>query len=138
MRTRPVSRSDTPIIRVRATLRRCSPTDASKSRLRRVHVTNGLDVPFTDRFDDVAIEIAPGESESIPPDMAAHVFGTSFDPEAIFQHVSKRQGWNTPSYLVRNEANQTLAEQLVAKLKIEPEYEVEEDFWLHDPTSVER
>jgi hypothetical protein len=76
-------------------------------------------VPFTDRFDGVAVSIAPGASESIALDMAAHFFGPSVDPLAMFRYTSKRQGWNTPEYLERNADGQTLAEQLFAKLKIE-------------------
>jgi hypothetical protein len=90
-----------------------------EARVRRVRVTNGLDVPFTDGYDGAPITIAPGESESIDLDMAAHFFGPSFEPLAMFRHVSKRQGWNTPEYLERNADGQTLAEQLFAKLKIE-------------------
>jgi hypothetical protein len=89
------------------------------ARVRRVRVTNGLDVPFTDRYDGVPVTIEPGESESIDLDMAAHFFGPSFDPQAMFRYTSKRQGWNTPEYLERNADGQTLAEQLFAKLKIE-------------------
>jgi hypothetical protein len=90
-------------------------------RVRRVRVTNGLDVLFTDRFDGVLVTIAPGESESITLDMAAHFFGPAFDPPAMFRHVSKRQGWNTPEYLKTNPATgKTLAEENFAKLKITP------------------
>jgi hypothetical protein len=91
------------------------------ARIRRIRITNGLDVPFTDRFDSVPIEIAPGASESINLDMAAHFFGPTFDPLAMFRHVSKRQGWNTPAHVKINpETGKTLAEEKFAKLKIEP------------------
>jgi hypothetical protein len=98
-------------------------------RVRRVRVTNGLDVPFTDRHDNVPVTIAPGQSESIALDMAAHFFGPSFDPSAMFRYVSKRQGWNTPAYLKINpETGKTLAEENFAKLTITPaNYTIVED-----------
>jgi hypothetical protein len=90
-------------------------------RVRRVRVTNGLDVPFADRFDSVLVTIAPGGSESISVDMAAHFFGPTFDRLSMFRHVSKRQGWNTPGYLkVNPETGKTLAEENFGKLKITP------------------
>jgi hypothetical protein len=90
-------------------------------RVRRVRVTNGLDVPLTDRRDNVPVTIAPGQSESITLDMAVHFFGPSFDPLPMFRYVSKRQGWNTPGYLKVNPATgKTLAEENFAKLRITP------------------
>jgi hypothetical protein len=87
---------------------------------RRVRVTNNLDVSFTDRYDGVLVTIAPNESETVPIDMATHFFGPTFEIEEMLRYVSKRQGWNTPRYLELDEAGQTLAEQLFARLKIEP------------------
>jgi hypothetical protein len=84
-------------------------------------VTNNGDVPFTDRYDGVAVSIAPGDSETIGIDMATHFFGPTFDPLAMFRHMSKRQGWNTPAYLKTNpETGKNLAEENFAKLMIEP------------------
>jgi hypothetical protein len=91
------------------------------ARIRRIRITNGLDVPFTDRYDGVPIEIAPGASESINLDMAAHFFGPTFDPLAMFRHISKRQGWNTPEFVkVNPQSGKTRAEEYFSKLKIEP------------------
>ena len=98
-------------------------------RVRRVRVTNGLDVPFTDRHDNVPVTIAVGQSESIALDMAVHFFGPSFDPLAMFRYVSKRQGWNTPAHLAVNpQTGKTVAEENFAKLTITPViYRIVED-----------
>jgi hypothetical protein len=67
--------------------------------------------------------------------MATHFFGSTFDPQAMFRHLSKRQGWNTPAYLkVNPETGKTLAEENFAKLKIEPViYKMVEDRSDPDP-----
>jgi hypothetical protein len=89
-------------------------------RLHYVRVTNHLDVPFTDRHDGVPVSIPPGKSDNFPLDMAAHFFGDVTRPEAMFRHVCRRQGWNTPAHLKPAESGKTLAEELFSKLEIKP------------------
>jgi hypothetical protein len=100
-----------------------TPEELGQSRIHYVRVTNGLDTPFHDRYDGVPITIPPGHSENIPLDMAAHFFGyhPGIEPTTMLRYVAKRQGWNTPDYVKQDPATRkTLAEQLFAKLKIEP------------------
>jgi hypothetical protein len=91
-------------------------------RLHYVRVTNRGDVPFTDRHDGVPVSIPPGKSDNFPLDMAAHFFGDVTDPQAMFRHVCRRQGWNTPAHLRPSEdvPGKTLAEVLFSKLEIKP------------------
>ena len=91
-------------------------------RLHYVRVTNRGDVPFTDRHDGVPVSIAPGKSDNFPLDMAAHFFGDVTDPQAMFRHVCRRQGWNTPAHLKPSEdvPGKTLAEVMFSKLEIKP------------------
>jgi len=94
---------------------------AEKFRIHYVRVTNHLDVPFNDRHDGVPVTILPGKSENLPLDMAAHFFGYAYGVPAdvMFRHVCKRQGWNTPAHLVRDETGKTLAERLFAKIDVQ-------------------
>ena len=54
--------------------------------------------------------------------MAAHFFGYYYgaEPEAMFRHTCKRQGWNTPKHLVVQDSGKTLAQELFAKVEIRP------------------
>lgn len=97
--------------------------EIEQTRLRYVRVTNGLDQPFTDRYDGVPVVILPGKSENIPIDMAAHFFSPAFeDPETMFRHVTKRQGWNTPEYLkdCGDGTGRSRAREIFDAIKIEP------------------
>jgi hypothetical protein len=99
-----------------------NPSEIEQTRIKYVRITNGLDVPFTDRYDGVPLTIAPGKSENIPLDMAAHFFAYSYgvEPETMFRHICRRQGWNTPAYVQQNpETHKTLAREYFDKLKIE-------------------
>jgi hypothetical protein len=91
-------------------------------RIHYVRVINHLDVPFTDRWDGIPVAIMPGKSENLQLDMAAHFFGYYYqaDPQTMFRHTCKRQGWNTPAHLARQESGKTLAEELFAKIEIVP------------------
>lgn len=86
------------------------------TRLQYVRVTNGLDVPFIDRYDGVPYTIKAHSSLNLPPDVAAHFFGTYADPEMTFRHVCKRQGWNTLEFLP---GGKTPARELFDKLQIQ-------------------
>ena len=100
-----------------------NPAEIEQQRLKYVKITNGLDVPFTDRYDGVPITIPPGKSENLPLDMAAHILGYHYgiEPEAMFRYIAKRQGWNTPAYVQQNpETHKNLAREYFDKLKIEP------------------
>ena len=100
-----------------------NPEEVDQVRLKYVRITNGLDVPFTDRYDGVPITIAPGKSENLPLDMALHFFGYHYgiEPIAMFRHIAKRQGWNTPAFVKQNpETQKSLAQEYFDKLKIEP------------------
>lgn len=98
--------------------------DPRDTRLEYVKVTNGLDVPFTDRYDGVPVVIEAGRSTNLPLDVARHILGFSHgvDEEAMFRHVSKRQGWNTVEYSKPAPANQRkmLGRWMFERLKIEP------------------
>jgi hypothetical protein len=87
-----------------------------------VRLTNNGKIDFTDRHDGVPVCVEPGRTENFPLDMAAHFFGYHLDATAdqMFRHTCKRQGWNTPAHLVKQESGKTLAEELFASLKIEP------------------
>jgi hypothetical protein len=91
-------------------------------RLHYVRLTNHLDVPFTDMHDGVPVKINPGKSDNFPLDMAAHFFGDVMDPDAMFRHVCRRQGWNTPAHLKPSETdpNKTVAQLMFSKLEIKP------------------
>lgn len=99
--------------------------DESEQRVRKVRVTNGLDVPFHDRYNGVPITLAPGQTESLPLDMAAHFFGfhPGATPQTMLRHIAKRQGWSDKEYTQQNpESQKKLAEEYFSKLKIEPVY----------------
>jgi len=100
-----------------------NPDELEQQRIHYVRVTNGLAFPFTDRHDGVPVTIQPGKSENLPVDMAAHFFGfhPAVEPETMFRHICKRQGWNTPEYVKQNpESHKTLAREYFDKLIIEP------------------
>lgn len=99
-----------------------APEETEQQRISYVRVTNNMPFAFKDRHDGVPVTIPPGSSENIPPDMAAHFFGYSYgvEPEVMFRHICKRQGWNTPEYVKQNpETHKTLAQEYFDKLKIE-------------------
>jgi len=93
-------------------------------RVRYVRVTNLGEVMFMDRHDGIPLRIQPGESKNVPTDAAAHIFGwhVGVEPDQMFRHIQRRQGWNTPKYLeiVPEAGGKNLAEIQFAKLKIEP------------------
>jgi hypothetical protein len=91
-------------------------------RLHYVRLTNHLDVPFTDRWDGVPVNVLPGKSSNFELAMAAHFFGNVMDEQASFRHVCKRQGWNTPGHLKASEEDpsKSVAELLYSKLEIKP------------------
>lgn len=96
-----------------------------EQRIRKVRVTNGLDKPFHDRFNGVPITLAPGQTESLPLNMAEHFFGfrPGATPESMLRHIAKRQGWSEREYTQQNpESRKELAEEYFSKLKIEPVY----------------
>ena len=100
-----------------------NPTELEQQRINYVRVTNHLEFSFMDRYDGVPVTIPPGKSENLPLDMAAHFFGyhPDVEPETMFRHIAKRQGWNTPEYVQQNpETHKTLAQEYFSKLKIEP------------------
>lgn len=97
--------------------------ESNEVRIKNVRVTNGLDVPFTDRYDGIPLRLLPGESRSLQLDMAAHFFGyhAGATPEHMMRHICKRQGWNGAEYINQNPENQkTRAQELFEKLRIEP------------------
>ncbi len=91
-------------------------------RIHYVRVTNNLDVPFTDRWDGIPVSIPPGKADNLRLDMAAHFFGYGYgiDPEVMFRHICKRQGWNTPKHLETDKSGKTLARRLFDKIAIVP------------------
>lgn len=91
-------------------------------RIHYVRVTNNLDVPFTDMWDGIPVRIDPGKADNLQLDMAAHFFGYGYevDPEVMFRHVCKRQGWNTIKHLEVDDSGKSLAQRLFAKLDIKP------------------
>ena len=96
---------------------------APDMRIHYVRVTNNLDRDFTDRYDGVPVVIEAGSSQNLDLDMAAHFFGYSYEVsrEAMFRHVSKRQGWNILDYIKVNPATgKTLAQETFDKIDIKP------------------
>jgi hypothetical protein len=91
-------------------------------RIHYVRVTNHLDVPFTDRWDGIPVTLEPGKGDNLQLDMAAHFFGYHFEVprDVMFRHVCKRQGWNTPAYLVIQPSGKSLAQEMFDKLEIKP------------------
>jgi hypothetical protein len=92
-------------------------------RIAMIRVTNNAKTVYTDRYDGVPYIIEPGHTKSIPLEVAAHLFAYHPDvqPETMFRHVCKRQGWNTADHRAVDPATgRTLAEQLFANLRIEP------------------
>ena len=91
-------------------------------RIHWVKVINNAETDYTDRYDGVPVVIEAGRSQNLQLDMAAHMFGYHYQvtPDVMFRHTCKRQGWNTPAHLVRQESGKTLAEELFGKLEIKP------------------
>ena len=91
-------------------------------RIHYIRVTNHAEMAFTDRYDGVPISIPPQGSENLQLDMANHMFGYAYgvSEDAIFRHVCKRQGWNTPEYLKVQQSGKTLAQEKFGQLEIRP------------------
>jgi hypothetical protein len=95
--------------------------DLINTRVEYVRLTNNLPFAFTDRYDGVPFTVAPGKSENLPLEVAAHFFGNDRDPAAMMRHVAKRHNWNTPEFVKINEATgKNKAEEYFAKLEIVP------------------
>jgi hypothetical protein len=78
--------------------------DLINTRVEYVRLTNNLPFAFTDRYDGVPFTVAPGKSDNLPVEVAAHFFGYDPDPAAQMRHVAKRQGWNTPDFVKVDDA----------------------------------
>ncbi len=91
-------------------------------RIHYIKVVNRNNFPFTDRWDGIPVAVMPGKNETLQLDMAAHFFGYYYgaEPEAMFRHTCKRQGWNTPKHLEVQPSGKTLAQELFAKVEITP------------------
>lgn len=96
-------------------------------RIHYIRVTNGLDQPFTDRYDGIPVTILPNSSDNLQLDMAEHFFGYDKDRpddpemiESMFRHICKRQGWNTIDHLQTQLSGKTLAREKFEKLTIKP------------------
>ena len=97
--------------------------DEPQVRIKYVRVTNLGETMFHDRHNGVPVKIQPGESKNIPLEPAAHIFGWKPDvePDVMFRHIQKRQGWNTVDMLAVDPATGlSKAQANFAKLKIEP------------------
>lgn len=77
-----------------------------------------------DRFNNVLYTFRAGHSITLPPDAARHIFGvvpgetrikvnSGVGGDAMFNHFTKRAGWNTPAMAPK-------AKALWEKLKFEP------------------
>jgi hypothetical protein len=99
-------------------------SEPEQVRTKYVRVTNGLDVPWTDRHDGVPVQLEPGRSDNYPCDMAEHFFGyrDGATAESMFRHTAKRQGWNTPAHTKVGESGKMLAREMFDRLTIEPVY----------------
>ena len=95
---------------------------AVQMRAKYIRVINHGDTAFTDRHDGVPVTIDPGGWENLPLDMAEHFFGyhDGVNPEMMFRHVCKRQGWNTIEFLKVQESGKTLAQERFDKIDIRP------------------
>ena len=71
----------------------------------------------------VPVKIAPGKSENLPAEMAAHFFGWHPDAKRaeMLKHTAKRHGWNTAEFVAIDPATRkTKADTYFDALKIEP------------------
>lgn len=91
-------------------------------RIHYIKLTNNMDVPFTDMWDGIPVQIEPGKSDTLQIDMAAHFFGYHYgvDNETMFRHVCKRQGWNTIEHIKTDDSGKSLAQRMFSKLVITP------------------
>ncbi len=91
-------------------------------RIHYIKVTNNLDVPFTDRWDGIPIQLGPGKSDNFQLEMANHFFGYFYgvDREVMFRHTCKRQGWNTILHLKVGDNGKSLAQDMFDKIEIKP------------------
>jgi hypothetical protein len=92
-------------------------------RVQYLRVTNGTDKPWSDRHDGVPVTLAPGQSQNIPLDMAAHFFGwhQHIDQATMLRHMARRQGWNAGDYIVQDpEVQRRLAAEFFETFQIEP------------------
>ena len=80
---------------------------------------NGFALP-ADFFDGVRFTFPPNEPQSIPADAAAHFFGYPGDVEDMFDHTTKRYGWNLPQHIVKGPDGQSDAEKFFSKLEFKP------------------
>ena len=71
-----------------------------------LRVTNNNDFQIDDRFDGVPYIFEANKSLTVQPEPALHIFGwqPGTDPKIIFNHVSRRWGWNTPAYMASGDA----------------------------------
>jgi hypothetical protein len=87
-----------------------------------VRVTNGLEQNYSDRYDGVPVEFAPGETKTLDLETAAHLFGwhPGASVETVTRYIGKRQGWNSTAHLARDGSGKTLAERMGALIRFEP------------------
>jgi hypothetical protein len=94
-------------------------------RVRHVRVTNGTDEVWTDRYDGVPLTLQPGDTQTIPLDMALHFFGYApgVDQATMLMHVANRTAktdgeWG--SIRADPALRKRVAEKFFQKFQIEP------------------
>lgn len=80
---------------------------------------NGFALP-EDYFDGVRYSFPPNEPQSIPADAATHFFGYPGDRDEMFQHTTRRYGWNTPAHIMAGPDGKSDAEKFFGKLEFKP------------------
>lgn len=70
-----------------------------------IRVINRNTFPLVDRYDGVQYVFPPDVAVTVPADVATHIFGYGPEAteEALFRHITRRFGWNTPQ-MVADEA----------------------------------
>jgi hypothetical protein len=67
-------------------------------RIERVRVTNRNTFEIRDMHDGVPYEFPPGQTVTVPPEAAMHIFGWPGEPHEMAAHMARRFGWNRPEH----------------------------------------
>jgi hypothetical protein len=92
----------------------------SQPSFQMVRVVNHNAFAIVDRWDGVPYTFLTDTPLNIPPDAAAHFFGWPAEPEVRRLFIAKRNGWNTPDDIKRDETGKMRWEKWVDSIEISP------------------
>jgi hypothetical protein len=97
-----------------------SPQPDAHPAFQMIRVLNRNTFAVVDRWDGVPFVFLPNVPLNIPPDAASHFFAWPAEPELRRLHIAKRNGWNTPDDIKRDDAGTMRWEKWVDAIEIAP------------------